>query len=61
MQEVLDEFDMIECFEQPGRQLRLGEITQRQIGFSKDRDIDPPGLVIMRSRMQVVTATAKEI
>jgi len=42
MQEVLDEFDIIECFEQPGRQLRLGEITQRQIGLFKDMDIEPP-------------------
>jgi hypothetical protein len=42
MQEVLDEFDIIECFEQPGHQLRFGEITQRQIGFFKDMDIAPP-------------------
>ena len=42
MQEVLDEFDIIECFEQPGCQLRLGEITQRQIGLFNDMDIEPP-------------------
>lgn len=42
MQEVLDEFDIIECFEQPGHQLRIGEITQRQIGLFKDMDIAPP-------------------
>jgi len=27
MQEVLDEFDVIECFEVPGQQLQVGEIT----------------------------------
>jgi len=42
MQEVLDEFDIIECFEQPGCQLRLSEITQRQIGLFKDMNIEPP-------------------
>ncbi len=30
MQEVLDEFDIIECFEVPGQQLQIGEITKRQ-------------------------------
>lgn len=31
MQEVLDEFDVIECFEVPGQQLQVGEITKRQM------------------------------
>jgi len=30
MQELFDEFDIIECFEQPGNKLRVGEITKRQ-------------------------------
>jgi transposase len=30
MQELFDELDIIECFEQPGRELRAGEITKRQ-------------------------------
>ena len=30
MQELLDEFDIIECFEQTGRKLRVGEVTKRQ-------------------------------
>ena len=28
MQELLDEFDIIECFEQPGLKLRVGEVTK---------------------------------
>ncbi len=31
MQELLDEFDIIECFEQKGSEIRIGEITKRQI------------------------------
>lgn len=30
LQEVLDEFDIIECFESPGQRLQVGEITKRQ-------------------------------
>jgi hypothetical protein len=30
LQELLDELDVIERFEQPGRQPRIGEITQKQ-------------------------------
>jgi transposase len=42
MQELLDEFDIIECFEQPERKLRVGEVTQRQIGLFEAMDIVPP-------------------
>ena len=42
MQELLDEFDIIECFEQPGRELRVGEVTKRQIELYKAMDIVPP-------------------
>jgi len=31
MQGLIDEFDVIECFEQPGRDLRFGEVTKRQM------------------------------
>lgn len=31
IQEVLDELDIIECFEQPRRQRRLGEVTKKRI------------------------------
>lgn len=30
MQELLDEFDIIECFEIPGQKIQIGEITNRQ-------------------------------
>ncbi|MGA7279752.1 MAG: hypothetical protein WBW79_17580 [Desulfocapsaceae bacterium] len=31
MQEVLGEFDIIECFEVPGQKLQVGETTKRQM------------------------------
>ena len=31
LQEVLDELDVIECFEVPGQRLMVGEMTQRQV------------------------------
>jgi transposase len=31
MQELFDELDVIECFEQPGHELRTSEVTKRQI------------------------------
>ncbi|MDQ1274744.1 MAG: hypothetical protein QG610_316 [Euryarchaeota archaeon] len=42
MQELLDEFDIIECFEHPGHKLRLGEITKLQIELYKLMEIEPP-------------------
>ncbi len=33
MQEILDEFDVIECFEVPGHQLQVGEITKAPDGI----------------------------
>jgi hypothetical protein len=42
MQELFDEFDIIECFEQPGRNLRLGEVTKIQIELYKTMDIAFP-------------------
>jgi len=42
MQELLDEFDIIECFEQPGRELRVGEVTKRQIELYEEMEIEPP-------------------
>jgi len=42
MQELLDEFDIIECFEQPGHKLRVGEITKRQIELYNALDISSP-------------------
>lgn len=42
MQEILDEFDIIECFEVPGQQLQVGEITKRQIDLYNKLNITPP-------------------
>lgn len=42
MQEVLDEFDIIECFEVPGQQLQIGEITKRQMDLYTKLGITPP-------------------
>ena len=42
MQELFDEFDIIECFEQPGKDLRVGEITKRQIELYDKIEIAPP-------------------
>jgi transposase len=45
MQEVLDELDLIECFEQQGRPLRVGEVTNKQKGLYIDLGIEPPALI----------------
>lgn len=45
MQEVLDEFDIIECFEVPGQQLQVSELTKRQADlYRKLGAIPPPSL-----------------
>jgi transposase len=42
MQDLLDEFDIIECFEQPGAQIRIGEVTKRQSALYEKIGISPP-------------------
>jgi len=42
MQEVLDEFDVIECFEEPGKKLQISEITKRQMNFYTKLGVNPP-------------------
>lgn len=42
LQEVLDELDVIECFEVPGRELRVGETTKRQIDLYTRLGVSPP-------------------
>ena len=42
MQEVLDELDVIECFEVPGRQLQVGETTKRQRELYSQLGVTPP-------------------
>lgn len=42
LQELLDELDVIECFEQPGRKRRVGEMTKKQIKLYYALDVAPP-------------------
>jgi len=42
MHELLDEFDIIECFEQSDQKLRVSEVTKRQIELYKELEIEPP-------------------
>ena len=42
LQEVLDEFDMIECFEVPRQRLQVGETTKRQMDLYTKLDVTPP-------------------
>ncbi len=42
LQEVLDEFDIIECFEVTGQQLQVGEITKRQKDLYTKLGVAPP-------------------
>jgi transposase len=42
LQEVLDEFDIIECFEAPGQQLHVGETTKRQMDLYTKLGVTPP-------------------
>lgn len=42
MQGLLDEFDIIDCYEQPGCALRFGEITKHQLELYKIIGITPP-------------------
>jgi hypothetical protein len=44
MNELLDEFDVIECYEQPGHALRVSETTQKQLALYKDMGVMPPSL-----------------
>jgi transposase len=42
MQELLDEFDVIEAFEQPGSTMRVGEVTKKQAELYKTLGFTPP-------------------
>jgi len=42
MQSLLDEFDIIECYEQPGRALRVAEMTKNQTDLYRDMGVEPP-------------------
>ena len=41
MLELLDEFDIIECFEQPGHILRVSEVTKWQVELYEAMEIAP--------------------
>lgn len=42
MQEALDKLDVIECFEHPGQELRVGELLEKQKKLYVDMGVDPP-------------------
>jgi len=42
MHEVLDELDVIECFEEPGKRPRIGEMTKKQIGLYQKLEVAVP-------------------
>jgi len=42
LQELLYEFDIIECYEKPGHTLRVGEMTKRQIDLFRSMDMSAP-------------------
>lgn len=44
MNSLLDEFDIIECFEQKGRKLRWGEITKKQAELYQKMGLKSPSL-----------------
>lgn len=41
-QKALDQLDVIECFEHPGKALRVGEILEKQRQLYLDLDVEPP-------------------
>lgn len=42
LQGALDKLDVIECFEEPGRKLRVGELLEKQRQIYEALDIQPP-------------------
>lgn len=42
LQDLLDKLDIIECFEQPGKKLRVGEIVEKQEQLYYDLGVAPP-------------------
>ena len=38
---MLDKLDVIECFEQPGKSLKVGEILDKQVQLYHDLGVDP--------------------
>lgn len=42
MQGLLDELDVIECYQRPGHDLQFGEITKRQLDLYAALEVPPP-------------------
>ena len=42
LQQVLDKLDVIECFENPGDKLRVGEVLSKQNQLYLDLGVTPP-------------------
>ena len=42
LENLLDKVDVIECFEQPGLKLRVGEILEKQKQIYADLGVEPP-------------------
>lgn len=42
LQGLLDQFDVIECFGRPGKDLRVGELTKKQQELYNMLDVVPP-------------------
>ena len=42
LQGALDQLDVIECFERPGKEIRFGEITKKQQELFRDLGVEPP-------------------
>ncbi len=42
MHQLLDKLDVIECFEEPGHSLRIGELLREQCELYEIMGIDPP-------------------
>lgn len=51
MQELLDEFSVIECYQQLGQGLRIGEMTSKQIELYEGMGINPPRYVYAGGRL----------
>ncbi len=61
MPKVLDEFDIIDCFEVPGQKLQVGEITKKQTElYSKFGGHSPELDTIVREfRLQTLVTNLK--
>lgn len=54
VQGLTDEFDVIECFEQPGRDLRFGEVTKRQMELFRHDGNRITYFIIIEVEIQVI-------